>query len=225
MKLFEDTIKERFDSFIAIANNFRSELILIAFSVVLIIASISIFIRADQKKVEKSAIEIESQDERVLGQETAKKTIFVDISGAVQKPDVYELPENSRLRDGLVAAGGLSEDANRDYFALNYNLARLLQDGEKIYVPKMGDKTIASGANQASGGVIPGQTSQVSTSGNQININTASTSELDKLPGVGPVTADKIIDGRPYASIDELLTKKAVTKSVFEKIKNSIVAP
>lgn len=223
MKLFEDTIKERFESFVTVMQHFRSELILITFSVLLIIISITIFTRADQKKVQVNGVEIEKQDTDVLGQETkAVKTIFVDISGSVQKPDVYELPENSRLRDGLVAAGGLSESANRDYFAQNYNLARLLQDGEKIYVPSMNDKTLIAGSGVNNAGSIVAQTSQSGSTGGKININTGSSSDLDRLPGVGPVTAGKIIDGRPYASVDELLSKKSVTKSVFEKIKDSV---
>ncbi len=135
-------------------------------------------------------------------------TIKIDVEGAVEKPGVYELTKDSRIKDSLVAAGGLSADADREYVAKNINLAQKLIDGTKIYIPQKNENLI-----------------NLSNSGNAstlINLNLASASELDKLSGVGPTTAQKIIAGRPYQSVDELLSKKIVGKSVFEKIKDQI---
>lgn len=143
--------------------------------------------------------------------------IFVDISGAVVRPSVYELPINARMQDALVAAGGLSEDADREWVAKTINLAAKLTDGAKVYIPSINDQQNTAVAAQGSQESVLG-----SQYGILININTANATELDTLPGVGPVTAQKIIDNRPYSLVDELLSKKAVNKATFEKIKDKI---
>lgn len=137
------------------------------------------------------------------------KEIFVDIEGAVQKPGVYKLNSDSRIQDVLIAAGGLSQDADRVYLEKKVNLAQKLTDGVKIYLPKISDAEVLSTVKQDAGQTL-------------ININTASIPELDSLPGIGAVTAQKIIEGRPYGSIGELMGKKIVNSSVFEKIKEKI---
>jgi competence protein ComEA len=139
---------------------------------------------------------------------------MVDIEGAVVKPGVYSLPLGSRLKDGLIMAGGLSASADREKIAKSMNLAARLTDGAKVYFPKQGE--ISSTVNTQSGVV---SSSDVST---LININEASEGQLDTLYGVGPATAQKIIGGRPYSDIQELLTKKIVSRSVFDKIKDRI---
>lgn len=137
--------------------------------------------------------------------------IVVDIDGAVVKPGVYKLNGDSRINDAVISAGGLTDKADRS----KINLAVKLVDGQKVYVPNI-NETGSSG----SGGQVSGVNDTVSS--RSVNINTASESELDKLPGVGPVTAGKIINGRPYGSPDELLSKKIVNKSTFEKIKDLV---
>lgn len=135
------------------------------------------------------------------------KTIFIDIEGAVVKPGLYKLPQDSRIQDSLVAAGGLAALADREYIAKNLNLATKLTDGAKIYIPFVGEVLrLGSGLNSSS----------------QVNINNSSQSQLEDLPGIGPVTAEKIIAGRPYGSVDELLTKKIVGSKVFDQIKDKI---
>lgn len=144
------------------------------------------------------------------------KTIFIDIEGAVVRPGLYKLPHDSRIQDALIAAGGVSASADREYMSKNLNLAIRLTDGAKIYIPKDGEtesiKGITSIKGSADTGLIIGQ----------ININTASESELDSLPGIGPVTAQKIIRGRPYSSVDDLLNKKVVGSKVFSQIRDKI---
>lgn len=142
-----------------------------------------------------------------------QKQISIDVSGAVTKPGVYKLDSTSRVEDALKAAGGISEAANKDYVSKYLNMAQRLQDGMKIYVPFEGEVGV-----QSSGGFVAGASSQT-----QVNINSATQSELEALPGIGPVTAAKIISGRPYQKIDDLLNQKIVSKSTFEKIKDSIV--
>lgn len=104
--------------------------------------------------------------------------------------------------------------ANSDYLAKNINLAQKISDGMKIYIPS-GTETVPIQTSSS-------QTSVNSTQPALMNINTASLADLDKLPGIGVVTAQKIIDSRPYLGLEELVTKKAVGRSVYEKIEGMI---
>ena len=131
--------------------------------------------------------------------------IKVDVEGEVIKPGVYELSADARVQDALIAAGGLTSDANRKAI----NLAGKIADGQKIYVPAEGESSVQIlGASGDSGGLV--------------SVNNATEAQLDTLPGIGPVTAGKIMDGRPYGSIEELLNRKVVGKATFEKIKDLI---
>jgi len=147
--------------------------------------------------------------------------IAIDVEGAVINPGVYKLDRDARVQDVLIAAGGLSDKADRGKVAKALNLASKIVDGGKIYVPAVGEVTSvadSSGSSQSSSAVAGDSTSSL------ININSATEQELDSLPGVGSVTAGKIINGRPYGSTDELLSKKVVGQSVFGKIKDKISA-
>ncbi len=143
-----------------------------------------------------------------------QKMISVDVSGAINKPGVYQLKDGGRIEDAVIAGGGFSEDANKEYVSKYLNMAQKLSDGSKVYVPVEGE--------QVSGSVGSGVVAGVNTSA-KVNINTATQAELEALPGIGPVTASKIISGRPYQTAEDLLNKKAVSKSVFDKIKDQLV--
>jgi competence protein ComEA len=146
------------------------------------------------------------------------RDIVVDVEGAVLKPGVHYVSSDSRVQDALIAAGGLSSDADRDWVTKNLNLAVKVTDGTKIYIPRIGEDV--KGAIGGTG--ITSTTGSIADS--QVNINTASDQALDSLSGIGPVTAQKIINGRPYSSIDELLSRKIVGSKVFEQIKEKITA-
>jgi len=148
-----------------------------------------------------------------LSKETQVQQIMIDVEGAVMNPGVYKINSDSRTVDALAAAGGLSEEADREYVQKNINLAQKVSDGLKIYVPRAGEE-VKSASNST----------LVGSSGPVININTASEAQLDSLPGVGQVTAGKIIDARPYADTQELLDKKIVGQATFDKIKDQISA-
>ena len=141
------------------------------------------------------------------------KNISVDVEGAVMSPGVYNVSYNSRIKDGVVAAGGLSVSADRNWISKNLNMAQKIADGAKIYIPKTGEN-VKEGINVG--------TSTENLSNGQINVNAASIQDLDRLSGVGIVTAQKIIDARPYSTIDELLSKKILSKKVFDQIKGKI---
>lgn len=144
-----------------------------------------------------------------------QKSIQVDVSGAVNNPGVYPLMEGSRIEEAIKLAGGIAKDANTEYISKNLNLAQKLSDGSKIYIPFEGE-TVSSSQVGAVAGV------NASNQSGQININTASQGELESLPGIGPVTASKIVSGRPYQSLDELVSKKVTGKAVYEKIKDLV---
>jgi len=154
-----------------------------------------------QAPSEDIVIDVENDGEQIAS------TVTVDVSGAVNKPGVYSLASNSRVNDAIIQAGGLSDQANHEVVSRTINFAKTLSDGEKIYIPYVGENS---------------QTDVLASQTGQTSINTASSKELEDLPGIGPVTAQKIIDGRPYSSVDNLLTKKVVGNSVFEKIKEQI---
>lgn len=142
--------------------------------------------------------------------------IVIDIEGAVISPGVYDLPKDSRIKDVVIKAGGLSQNADREWFAKNINLAAKLADGTKLYIPFQGE-SISSDSQS-----VMGASNLDGFSAGLININTASESQLDTLAGIGPATASKIIKNRPYQSIEELVSKKAVGSKVFENIKEKI---
>lgn len=164
---------------------------------------------------------IAQDNEEIVFQHTtpikSTKKIYIDISGAVMNPDVYELEENSRLQDVIKAAGGLSENADTTFFYRNFNQARILNDQDKIYVPTFDE--ISQGTIKIDKNSI--NSTQESTDV-VLNINTASSEELEALPSIGAVTAKKIIDNRPYNSVDELKNQAILNSSQFDKIKNLI---
>ena len=163
-----------------------------------------------------------SQDkiEVLEGTTEAQKDSFivVEISGEVSNAGVYKLPINSRIEDILVSAGGLSLGADRSWVEKNLNRAAKLSDGQKIYIPSQNQQIEGASANNF--GLYQSDTG-VRGSG-QVNINTSSRSELESLNGIGPVYAQKIIEQRPYSNIEELLSKKVIPKSTYEKIQNEI---
>jgi len=155
---------------------------------------------------------------------------MIDIAGAVNKPGVYEVTVGARLKDAINLAEGITTEAEINFFNRNFNLARYVTDQEKIYIPSLFE--INNGlfveASRTLDYINPAPTSHRSGENlvgatTKTNINFASIDELDKLPGIGKITADKIIQNRPYKSIEELLTKKIVNKNVWEKIKNLVI--
>lgn len=164
----------------------------------------------------------------------------VDVSGAVASPGIYEVSPTTRLLTVVEMAGGLSEHADSAYFYRNFNLARLLQDGEKIYIPFQSEiengifveaprvlrYMSATSEENSHGPVISGtsnnsaapQSMLPATDTSLVSINTASPAELDKLPGVGAKTVEKIIQNRPYSSLEDLLHKKVLGQKLFETL-------
>lgn len=146
-----------------------------------------------------------SSDEK---ESSESSKIIIDVSGAVKSPGVYTVPYGSRVSDAIAIAGGFSDDADMETIALRINQASILSDGAKLYIPK---KTTGNSAVSVS--------SSLST---VVSINTASQKDLEALSGVGPVTAQKIIDNRPYTKLEDLVAKKVLSASLFDKLKNQL---
>lgn len=139
------------------------------------------------------------------------KKILIDVEGAVLHPGVYTLLSEARVQDALKKSGGLASNADKIWVEKNLNLATKLTDGAKIYIPVLGEVLSGVATSSLAGSV-----------GNMISINTASQVELDTLPGIGLITAEKIISNRPYGALEELVSKKVVSAKVFAGIKDSI---
>ena len=185
---------------LASAKTLRFEIVVLFLAFVLVLAGVY-FLKSTTQSDQITVI-----DEKESSQ---SGEVVVDISGAVVKVGVYKFQAGARIGEAIEKAGGFSSDADRGWIDKNLNLAAKISDGAKIYVPKKEESAAGS------------STLGVKTSG-AINVNTASLKELDTLAGIGPVTGQKIIDGRPYSAIEDLLTRKIVSASTFEKIKNQI---
>lgn len=150
----------------------------------------------------------------------AKDAIVVDVAGAVTSPGVVELKDGARVADALGAAGGLAEDAD----LTSVNRAARLTDGQRVYVPRVGEQ-VAPVEGDGSAGAA-GEGTQSTATGQAVNINTAGLAELDALPGVGPATAQAIIDDReangPFTAPEDLMRVSGIGEKKFEKLKSSI---
>lgn len=138
--------------------------------------------------------------------------LVVDVEGGVNVPGIHRLPAGSRVADALAAAGGYADGADLAAAAQSLNLAAAVVDGQQIYVPVVGAAPV--GGDGGGNGLV--------------NLNRASQSELEALPGIGPVTAEKIIaarDEQPFATLDELVTREVLTARQLEQIADLVTVP
>lgn len=142
-------------------------------------------------------------------QETLEKMIYVQVSGAVASPGVYELPEGSRVFEAIELAGGILENAD----AGQMNQAEVLSDGEMIYVRSQGEA-------ETEGAL------KVQQEDGKVNLNTATEEQLMTLPGIGQAKAKSIIAWREengnFSKIEDLMEIEGIKEGVFSKIKDSI---
>ena len=157
------------------------------------------------------------------GLSTISGSVVVHVTGAVSRPGVVTLPPGSRVTDAINAVGGASAEADTQQL----NLARVLSDGEQIRVPRIGE-VLPDPAPQPGGATAPGARTAPGKSGDggasgTVNINTASASELEKLPGIGPALAQRIVEYRdshgPFASVDSLTDVPGIGKAKLEGLR------
>lgn len=184
----------------------------------------------DESELKKSDEELKNDNEDLDKEDKVKETarIFIDISGAVKNPGIYELNEGSRLNDAIEASGGLTEDANSDYVAKSLNKARVLNDEEKIYIPFEKDDISLIENNTTDNSKNTSSTNAKASNGidnTKININTATKEQLITLKGIGDSFAQRIIDYRQenkFIKIEDIKNIKGIGEKTFENIKDKI---
>ena len=136
--------------------------------------------------------------------------ITVHVAGLVSHPGLVDLPEGSRVGDAVAAAGGLLPGARADLI----NLAAAIADGQQIVVPGAGGELPATGATVADG---------------KIHLNQATAAELDALPGVGPVIAERIVSYRdangPFQAVEDLLDVPGIGEAKLADIRDHVQVP
>lgn len=143
--------------------------------------------------------------------------IVVDVEGAVLRPGLYHLVPGARVGDAIAAAGGYSSSVDLDAAAMELNLAELLADGDKIVVPRLRPPDAPDAAAEDDG----------STAGGLVNVNTADAAALEALPGIGPVTVEKILAAReeqPFGSLEEMVERDVINNGQLEKIRDLATA-
>lgn len=143
---------------------------------------------------------------------------LVDVSGAVKNPGVYSLEDSSRYVDVLSEAGGYSDSVDLDWVRKNINLSKTISDGEKIYIPYSWESSVTTSISYGESNNVTDSNSDDSSNSSIVNVNTGSAEELNSLPGIGEVLADRIIKNRPYQDITELANKAELSSSVTGKI-------
>jgi competence protein ComEA len=152
----------------------------------------------------------------VTPSEPDEEEVVVDVAGAVVTPGVHHLEAGARVVDAVDAAGGLAPDAD----APRLNLAALLVDGQQVYVARVGEAPLlaaSAGGTAATGPAPPAPL---------VDLNTASATELEELPGIGPTTAAAIVDHRerngPFASVDDLLDVRGIGDAKLEQLRDRV---
>lgn len=198
------------------------------FLILLLLVFIGYQVYSPNDEYDKELLSIDTSDEKSFSQnndiesdnleinsnsENQAQELFVHVSGAVKNPGLYKLSLGSRVADAIELAGGALENANLDAI----NLAKKLNDEEKIYLPLLGEDlppAVATNSSNINSSNLP-----------KINLNTADHKELTQIPGVGEKTADKIIEYRansPFNTIDDLKRVDGIGDKKFESMRDFV---
>ena len=189
-------------------------------AVIMIIITAFLFYGMKEKKDTITVSEGVTAAKEETGEEKTSTggVLYVDVGGAVVRPGVYKMNAGDRVFEAVEKAGGLTKKA--DTSALNQ--AEEVKDGQKIQIPEKGENAGTPDAGAAESSL----SSASSAPGGKININTADSTALQQLSGVGPATAQKIIDYRtqngPFKRIDDLKNVNGIGEKTFEKMKENI---
>lgn len=178
---------------------------------------------AQHKQADKDVQDSSTQNNNQETDKMRNSVLVVHVDGAVVNPGVYEISQvNARIRDAINAAGGLSADAQTQ----GINFAELIQDAQKIYIPRVGEEPQAQGAGAAQNSSSLGAGTRGSLGTGLVNLNTATLEELQTLPGVGAATAQRIVDDRAkngkFTSIEDLMRISGIGEKKFEKLRDKI---
>ena len=190
-------------------------LLIIFLGIVIILLGCFFYAKKDSDEIIAEDILIDNQN---TIQESVKNTntIKVHVAGCVQSQGIIELEEGSRIADAIDKVGGLTANASTK----NVNLAYVLQDGEKIYIPSLAEEQIADEEIQ----II--SSASGSNDNGKVNINKASITELQKISGIGESTAKKIIEYRntngKFKSIEDLKNIQGIGDKKYDSIKEEV---
>ena len=209
----------------------KKKIIISIILIILMIILITIYIinTNEKEEIDLNIILLENSEEEnveITNEIYEEEKIAVHIIGEVKKEGIIYLEEGSRVADAIEKAGGETKEADLS----KINLAYILQDGEKIYVPNKNDET-AEYITKENGNNLISEGNNTSNNlkgeNDKVNINTATLNELDSLPGIGPSTAQKIIDYREengnFKTIEDLQNVKGIGDAKFEEIKEKII--
>lgn len=175
--------------------------------------------RSPSTEAATELIDDRAQDEDTVDQEESNRVatpagpafIVAYVSGAVRAPDVYRVPAGARVKDLVLAAGGLQDDADID----RINLAAPVTDGQHVRIPRLGEETITVGT-------APTAHATSATGGGLLDLNRATAVELDALPGIGKVLAERIVEWReregPFQSVDDLGKVEGIGPALLAKL-------
>lgn len=169
--------------------------------ILLSISLITLFIIFAKQSISENNALVFTREEPIEGYALKK---FASITGQVVNPGVYVISEGMRVSNLIDLAGGLTTEADSVFVSEQLNFSKKVEDEEHIYIPTQSEAVAGA-----------------STSG-KISLNSASKTELESLPGVGESTAQKIIDARPFNSIEDLLNVEGIGDSKFNQIKDLV---
>ena len=214
----------------------KTQKIIIAVGIICILIVIGIFLYKRTQDTDYSMLMLEPEEEAKENnieqeQEKRENKIKVHVAGYVEEEGMVELAEGARIADALEAAGGATLEADLS----RVNLAYVLQDGQKIYIPSILEVEEEEAEEEeyiteGSGGVIleeeEGEEEKNNEAEGKVNINTATQTELETLNGIGPSTASKIIEyckqNGNFQSIEEIQNVSGIGDSKYESIKDDI---
>lgn len=197
----------------------RGVIVAIAIATVLLVFGAALFAGGGAAT---ASIVIAPSDEAPTGT-AATGVLIIDVAGAVVDPGVYRLPPDARVADAIAIAGGYGPRVDARRVALELNLAALLTDGQHLLVPSRDDVLPGDGASGSTG--VGTATGGGATTGGLIDLNRATAAELDSLPGIGPVTAAKIISSREserFVKVDDLRERKLVGQKTFDGLRDLV---
>ncbi|WP_102400126.1 ComEA family DNA-binding protein [Haloimpatiens massiliensis] len=203
-------------------------LVILAISIIFLIVGYNIS-KPQQKKVNSEDMFVESNTVKKSSfkTESSSSNIVVDIKGAVKKPGVYTLNKESRINELIKMAGGFNKNADLN----RIHMSKKLKDEDLIYVYSLGEEEKqfmnSNGNNSRVNNDVSVQNNQSLQDENEkVNLNTASEEELKTLPGVGDVTAKKIIDFREknggFSSIEDLMKIDRIGEKTFNKLRDKV---
>ena len=206
----------------------KKQIIVIGIIIIVILIVVGYYFFTSVQKIGFEEIDVVEETEEISSnfikqeKEIEEEKIIVHIAGAVNKEGIIKLNEGDRIADAIEKADGLTEDAD----ITNVNLAYMLSDGQKIYIPHIEDEKEAEISLSSGENVILQGENESQSSNTLININTATLTQLLELPGVGSSTAQKIINYRnengKFSSIDDIKNVDGIGTSKFNNIKEYI---